>query len=119
MRIDFFCIPVNHGNGEAEQLNQLLSSARILTVDTVPVSITPAMCGPHIAIGTSQTIVTTIWASAASQLALLGVPKILTRQDLWNWQLVPGEITTGALVGGQMLMRLFTGGFHPQVVLPL
>lgn len=33
MRIDFFCIPVYQGNGEAEQLNQLLSSARILTVD--------------------------------------------------------------------------------------
>ena len=32
MRIEFFCIPVYHGNGEVEQLNQLLSSARILTV---------------------------------------------------------------------------------------
>ena len=101
------------GSGRAEWPLKLASSA------VVPGTTTPAMCGPRIAIGTSQTIVTTIWASAASQLTLLGEPKILTRHDPRNGQFVPGEIATGALVGGQMLMRMFTGGMHRHVVSPV
>ena len=101
-------------------MNKIASSDRadwplkLASSAAVPGTTTPAMCGRLIAIGTRLASVTTIWASAASQLALLGEPKILTRHDSRNHQFVPGEVPTGVLVDGQELMRTPIGGFFLQ-----